>query len=89
MVLGISVAAPAGSGASWLDDEKYSGDGKAEFNVYDAREVRYGRARPSEVIHISVREPFSNRELVKAEPGSKSGTFHIVKLNQLLASRPE
>jgi hypothetical protein len=42
-----------------------------------------------EQFHISVREPFSDRELVKAEPGSKSGTFHIVKLNQLLASRPE
>jgi len=71
-------------GAGWLRDEKYWGDGKAEFNLYDAQQVRYGEARPSEVIHIFVREPFSQRELVKAEPNSKAGTYPVLKLNQIL-----
>jgi hypothetical protein len=63
---------------------KYWGDGKAEFNIYDAQQTRYGQPRPSEVIHILVREPFSNRELVKAEPGTRSGTYPVIKLNQVL-----
>ena len=71
-------------GTQWLQDEKYWGDGKAEFNLYDAQEVRYGQARASEVIHIYVREPFSQRELVKAEPGTKAGTYPVLKLNQIL-----
>ena len=68
----------------WLQDEVYWGDGKAEFNLYDAQEVRYGQPRPCEVVHILVREPFSTADLVKAEPGSKAGTYPVIKLNQVL-----
>ncbi len=42
-------------GAGWLEDEKYRGDGKAEFNIYDAQVVRYGEARVCGGIHIYVR----------------------------------
>ena len=84
LVVGFASVARAQFGTSWLHDEKYWGDGKAEFNLYDAQQVRYGQARPSEVIHIFVREPFSQRELVKAEPGSKAGTYPVLKLNQIL-----
>ena len=77
-------AARAQFGTAWLHDEKYWGDGRAEFNLYDAQEVRYGAARASEVIHILVREPFSQRELVKAEAGTKAGTYPVLKLNQIL-----
>ena len=84
LLAGSVSVARAQFGTAWLHDEKYWGDGKAEFNLYDAQEVRYGAARPSEVIHILVREPFSQRELVKAEAGSKTGTYPVLKLNQIL-----
>ena len=84
LLAGCAPAARAQFGTAWLHDEKYWGDGKAEFNLYDAQEVRYGAARASDVIHILVREPFSQSELVKAEPGSKAGTYPVLKLNQIL-----
>lgn len=83
-IVGLCAEARAQFGTRWLQDEKYWGDGKAEFNLYDAQQVRYGQARPGEVIHILVREPFSQRELVKAEPGTKAGTYPVLKLNQIL-----
>ncbi|MDQ3622754.1 MAG: hypothetical protein M3463_09725 [Verrucomicrobiota bacterium] len=79
-----SLPAPAQFAARWLQDDAYWGDGKAEFTIYDAQEVRYGQPRPSEVIHIFVREPFSKKELVKAEPNSRAGTYPVLKLNQVL-----
>ena len=84
LLLAATVAGCAQFGAQWLQDENYWGDGKAEFDLYDAQQVRYGQARASEVIHIYVREPFSQRELVKAEPGSKAGTYPVLKLNQIV-----
>ena len=84
LVAGFASVGRAQFSTAWLHDEKYWGDGQAEFNLYDAQQVRYGQARPSEVIHILVREPFSQRELVKAEPGSKAGTYPVLKLNQIL-----
>src|SRR5678815_5499552 len=84
LLLLLATTAQAQFTTAFLQDEKYWGDGKAEFNIYDAQQTRYGQPRPSEVIHILVREPFSNRELVKAEPGTRSGTYPVIKLNQVL-----
>ena len=84
LLAGSVSTARAQFGTAWLHDEKYWGDGMAEFSIYDAQEVRYGAARASEVIHILVREHFSQRELVKAEAGSKAGTYPVLKLNQIL-----
>lgn len=84
LVSGWSVGARAQFTAALLQDERYWGDGKAEFNIYDAQEMRYGKPRACEIIHVFVREPFADRELVKAEPGSKAGTFPVLKLNQIL-----
>lgn len=69
---------------AFFQDEAYWGDGLAEFTTYEAQQVRYGEARPCEVLHIVVREPFSNRELVKAELGSTGGSYPVIKLNQVL-----
>ena len=82
MFAAVDVAAQTSPG--WLQNETYWGDGKAEFNTYDAQEIRYGQPRASEVVHIFVREPFSRDELVKAEPGSKASTYPVLKLNQIL-----
>ena len=79
-----TAAARAQFTSAWLHDDAYWGDGKAEFNTYDARQVRYGQPRESEVLHILVREPFADRELVKAEPGTRGGTYPVIKLNQIL-----
>ncbi|MEO7319257.1 MAG: hypothetical protein ABIZ56_09740 [Chthoniobacteraceae bacterium] len=83
-IVGIGASARAQFSAAWLQDEKYWGDGKAEFNIYDAEEVRYGHPRKCEVIHVLVREPFAERDLVKAEAKTPGGTYPVIKLNQIL-----
>src|SRR5574337_868518 len=50
-----------------FQNDSYWGDGKAEFDLFDARIVREGIARPCEVLHILVREPFDPKQLVKAD----------------------
>ena len=84
LLLLLAATAHAQFSAAFLQDEKYWGDGNAEFNIYDAEMVRYGQSRKCEVVHILVREPFSDRELVKAEPNTRSGTYPVIKLNQIL-----
>ena len=69
--------------SNWLQDGVW-GDGKAEFNIYEAQEVRYGQPRPAEILHIFVREPFAEKEGVKPEPGSKAASYPVMKLNQIL-----
>src|ERR1044072_1037216 len=58
-----------------LQNESYWGDGKAEFNIYDAQVTRDGAPRPSEALHILVREPIDPK---KPNAGS------VLKLNQIL-----
>jgi hypothetical protein len=84
LLLLLAATAHAQFSPAFLQDERYWGDGKAEFNIYDAEMVRYGQPRKCEVIHILVREPFSDRELVKAEPNTRSATYPVIKLNQIL-----
>ena len=83
-IVGIGASARAQFSAAWLQDEKYWGDGKAEFNFYDAVEMRYGQPRKCEIIHILVREPFAERDIVKAEANTPGGTYPVIKLNQIL-----
>jgi hypothetical protein len=84
LLLSVAASSLAQFSPAFFQDDAYWGDGKAEFNTYEAQQVRYGAARASEVLHILVREPFSNRELVKAEPGSAHGSYPVIKLNQVL-----
>ena len=84
LLLALAATARAQFSAALLQDEKYWGDGKAEFNIYDAVEMRYGQPRKCEILHILVREPFAERDLVKAEPGTRGGTYPVIKLNQIL-----
>lgn len=81
-VLGLS--AHAQWSTKWLQDEAYWGDGKAEFNVYEAREIRYGQPRRSNVLHIYEREAFASAELVQASDPKQPGTYPVIKLNQVL-----
>ena len=67
-----------------LQNNSYWGDGKAEFNIYDAQIARYGQPRPCEVLHIFVREPFDPKQLVKPDDWQRPGMITVLKLNQIL-----
>ena len=71
-----------------LQNNSYWGDGKAEFNIYDAQIARYGIPRPCEVLHILVREPFDPKQFVKPEGPPRPETIAVLKLNQILMCRP-
>jgi hypothetical protein len=73
----------AGFSDEWLQDA-YWKDGKAEFNFYEARIVRYGQLRDCEVIHILVREDFAPETPVKADDWKRPGVYPVLKLNQIL-----
>src|SRR3954471_21439058 len=67
-----------------LQNNSYWGDGKAEFNIYDAQIARYGVPRPCEVLHILVREPFDPKQLVKPDNPNAPDAVAVLKLNQIL-----
>src|ERR1051325_10771548 len=71
-----------------LQNDSYWGDGKAEFNIYDAQNARYGVPRPCEVHHILVREPMDPKQFVKPENPNEPGAFPVLKLNQILHVPP-
>ncbi len=60
-------------------------DGRAELNAYDATEMRYGIPRPFTAYHIIVKEDFSKRQLVKADPGhDPADLMPVLKMNQVI-----
>ena len=67
-----------------LQNNSYWGDGKAEFNIYDAQIVRDGQPRPSEALHILVRERFDPKEFVRSDDAKRPETIAVLKLNQIL-----
>src|SRR2546421_12943475 len=67
-----------------LQNNSYWGDGKAEFNIYDAQIARYGIPRPTEVLHILVREPFDSKQLVKPDNPTQPDAIAVLKLNQII-----
>jgi len=67
-----------------LQNSSYWGDGKAEFSIYGAEIVRYGQPRPSEVLHILVREPFDAKQMVKPDDWKRTDVTAVLKMNQIL-----
>jgi hypothetical protein len=84
VILGTVESASAQFTPAFLQNSSYWGDGKAEFDFYDAQIVREGQPRACEVLHILVREPFDPRQWVKVEDWKRPGAIPIVKLNQIL-----
>ncbi|MDQ6808592.1 MAG: hypothetical protein M3Z64_04090 [Verrucomicrobiota bacterium] len=76
--------ASAQFGTEFLQNNSYWGDGKAEFNIYDAQLVREGQPRACEVVHILVREPFDSKQFVKPEGPMRPDTIAVLKLNQII-----
>ena len=56
-------------------------DGKAEYDVYEALEMREGIARPARVVHLAVKEPFNPRLAVKAD---HPPSIDVLKMNQVI-----
>ncbi|HEY1583312.1 MAG TPA: hypothetical protein VGF73_09470 [Chthoniobacterales bacterium] len=69
---------------AFIQNASYWNDGKAEFNIYAARIMRYGQPRQTEVIHILVREPFDYRQFVKPDDWQRPGVIQVLKMNQIL-----
>src|SRR6266404_674185 len=65
---------------AFLQNDSYWGDGKAEFNFYDAEIVREAQPRPCEVLHILVREPFDLKQWTKVDDWKRPGVSPVVKL---------
>lgn len=84
LALAHPLSAQAQWSTTWLQDEAYWGDGKAEFNVYEAREVRYGQPRRSNVLHIYERGAFDPAEFVQVADPRQAGVHPVLKLNQVL-----
>jgi hypothetical protein len=77
-------AASAQFSPSFLQNNSYWGDGKAEFNIYDAQIVRDGQPRPSEALHVLTREPFDSKQFVRSNDPKRPETIAVLKLNQVL-----
>lgn len=69
---------------AFIQNDSYWGDGKAEFDIYDAQIARYRIPRPTEVLHILVREPMDPKQFVKPENPSQPEAIQVLKLNQIL-----
>ena len=67
-----------------IQNNSYWGDGKAEFNIYDAQIVREGAPRPCEVLHVLVRESLDPKQLVKTDKPNQPDAIAVLKLNQIL-----
>jgi hypothetical protein len=67
-----------------LQNDSYWGDGKAEFDIYDAQITRDGAPRPCEVLHILVRESMDPKQFVKPENPKQADAVPVLKLNQIL-----
>src|SRR3981081_856378 len=83
LLLGVSHALAQFSPALRQNNSDW-GDGKAEFNIYDAQIARYGIPRACEVLHILVREPFDPKQLVKPDNPNQPDAIQVLKLNQIL-----
>jgi hypothetical protein len=62
-----------------LQNESYWGDGKAEFDLYDAQIVREGQARHCEVLHIFARDLIEPKQSFSQLPAPLA----VIRMNQI------
>lgn len=67
-----------------LQNDSYWGDGKAEFDFYEAQIMREGQPRQCEVLHIALRELSDPKQWAKVDDAKKPGVIQVIKLNQVL-----
>jgi len=79
------VASVGEAGANAFAASALWDDGRAEIDAYDATIRRYGVLRPFTAYLIAVKEDFSRKQLVKADPGHDPGDlFTVLKLNHVI-----
>ncbi len=78
------VPAEAQFSPAFLQNGSYWGNGKAEFNIYQAEITRYGQPRSGEALHILVPEPYDEKQFVKPDDWKRPGIIPVMKLNQVL-----
>src|SRR5436190_230487 len=69
--------------ADLLRNDSYWGDGKAEFDIYDAQLLRGGQPRHCEVLHIFVRERIDPKTLVRMEDAKRSDAIYAIRMQQI------
>jgi hypothetical protein len=79
-LLAARAPAPSPFGADLLKNPIWD-DGKAEYSVYDAQEVREGLLRPAREVLLVVKEPFNMRLRVKSD---QAGGPEVLKMNRIL-----
>lgn len=76
-----AVAGAASPFSPALLQDRLWDDGKAEYDVFDAVEMREGIARPARVVHLIVKEPFNAKLRVKAD---RPPSIDVIKMNQVI-----
>ncbi|WP_439489886.1 hypothetical protein [Algoriphagus sp.] len=74
------------TGRKAIDEEQFASrwyQGKAEINVFDLKQMRYGEEREGKAVMIFVTEDFSKRKQVKLDDpsGAGKGAMKVMKLN--------
>ncbi|MDR7131371.1 hypothetical protein J2X69_003735 [Algoriphagus sp. 4150] len=74
------------TGRKAIDEEKFASrwyQGKAEINVFELKQMRYGEEREGEAVMIFVTEDFSKRKQVKLDDPAAAGKggMKVMKLN--------
>lgn len=74
------------TGRKAINEEQFAShwyQGKAEINVYDLKQMRYGEERDGRAVMIFVTEDFSKRKQVKLDDpsGAGKGAMKVMKLN--------
>lgn len=80
IILVLVNTAPAQFIAALLQNDSYWGDGKAEFDFYDAHIMREGQARQCEVLHILMRDSIE----VKQSLSKRAAALPVIRMNQIL-----
>ncbi|HEY2101830.1 MAG TPA: hypothetical protein VGH08_01115 [Chthoniobacterales bacterium] len=66
-----------------LGNDSYWSDGKAEFNIYDARLIRDGQPRKCEVLHIFLREWVNRKTLARIGSPKEADAKQVIRMNQI------
>lgn len=67
----------------FLANESYWGDGKAEFDFYDAPLMRDGQPRQCELLMIFTREKTDPQTFVRITDSKRTGAINAIRMNQI------
>ncbi len=86
LILSVFFFSCGSSGRDGVNEEQFAGhwyQGKAEINVFELKQMRYGEAREGKAVMIFVTEDFSKRKQVKLDNPERAGADDqkVLKLN--------